>query len=338
VWSDCNRAGDVLTRNLGASVVGPKPTGSPAEFQKIAGELWGTGSGERTVGKSKIYAGMKVAEALTAQKVAPDFEYSKPQADTLVMFVHRKLTDGDAYWVNNRQKRAETLEASFRVTGKAPEIWHPDTGTTEPAGYRVENGRTIVPLKMDPNDAFFVVFRQAAAAPSRPLPRTIETAVATADGSWDVSFQPGRGAPAKVTLDRLASWTANSDSGVKYFSGTATYTKTITAGSDWLRTGASLWLDLGDVKNLAEVSVNGKPLGILWKPPFRVNIASAVKPGANTLEVKVTNLWVNRIVGDQQPGATEKFTYTSQRFYRANSPLLPSGLLGPVQIVRQAKQ
>jgi hypothetical protein len=252
--------------------------------------------------------------------------------------VHRRLADGEVYWVNNRQKRAETLETSFRVTGKAPEFWHADTGVVEPAGYRVVNGRTVVPLKMDPNDAFFVVFRKPAAAPSRALPQVVETPVATVEGGWDVSFQEDRGAPARITLNQLSSWSDNSDSGVKYFSGTATYTKAINAPADWFKTGAQLWLDLGDVKNLAEVSVNGKPLGVLWKPPFRADVTGSLKPGTNSVEIKVTNLWVNRIIGDQQPDVTQKYTYTAQRFYRANSKLLPSGLLSPVKVVRLVKQ
>jgi hypothetical protein len=153
-------------------------------------------------------------------------------------------------------------------------------------------------------------------------------------GSWDVAFQPNRGAPARISLDSLSSWSDNSVDGVKYFSGTGTYTKTIQASADWFKTGAKLWLDLGDVKNIAEVSVNGKPLGVLWKTPFRVDVTSALKSGANTLEIKVTNLWVNRLIGDQQPDVTKKYTYTAQQFYRADSPLLPSGLLGPVQFIR----
>jgi beta-galactosidase/beta-glucuronidase len=121
---------------------------------------------------------------------------------------------------------------------------------------------------------------------------------------------------------------------VKYFSGTATYSKTIQAPADWFKAGAKLWLDLGDVKNLAEITINGRPLGILWKTPFRMDVTSALKAGANTLEIKVANLWVNRLIGDEQPGATKKYTYTAVEFYRADSPLLPSGLIGPVRIVR----
>jgi len=125
---------------------------------------------------------------------------------------------------------------------------------------------------------------------------------------------------------------------VKYFSGTGSYTKTVQAPREWFRSGARLWLDLGDVKNIAEVSVNGKKLGTVWKPPFKIDVTSALKPGTNTLEVRVTNLWVNRLIGDQQPGATRKYTYTAQQFYRADSPLLPSGLLGPVRMVSAANR
>jgi hypothetical protein len=224
------------------------------------------------------------------------------------------------------------------VAGKAPELWHASTGKIEPASYRVANGRTVVPLRLDPYDAVFVVFRKPAAAPSRTLPEPVETAIAAVEGPWDVGFQPNRGAPAKVSLDKLSSWSENADTGVKYFSGTGTYSKTIQAPADWFQTGAQLWLDLGDVKNLAEVSVNGKPLGIVWKPPFRVDVTGALKPGANTMEIKVTNLWVNRLIGDQQPDVTKKYTYTAQQFYRADSPLLPSGLLGPVKLVRSASR
>src|SRR5207248_2779769 len=154
----------------------------------------------------------------------------------------------------------------------------------------------------------------------------------------DVSVQPERGAPTKITLDRLISWSENTDPGVKYFSGKGTYTKTIQAPADWFTPGARLWLDLGDVKNLAEVSVNGKPLGIVWKAPFRVEATGALKLGDNSITVAVTNLWVNRLIGDQQPDAARKYTFTTQRFYRASSPLLPSGLLGPVRVVRSETQ
>ena len=320
----------------GAAVVGLKPTGSPtnaddqAEFTRIADELWGAGAGERTVGKGRVFAGMTAADAVKALKLDPDFEYVKPQPDTLLMFVHRRVSDGEIYWVDNRHDREENVEVSFRVAGKAPELWHADTGVVEPASYRIVNGRTVVPLRLNGDDAVFVVFRKPANAPSRTVPEARQTDLATIDGSWDVAFQPNRGAPAKVTLDTLASWTDNADAGVKYFSGVATYTKTVQAPAAWFTPGAEIWLDLGDVKNVADVAVNGKPVAAAWRKPFRVNLTGALKAGANTLEVRVANVWVNRIIGDQQPGATKITTVQS---YRADSPLLPSGLLGPVRLV-----
>ncbi|MBS1859572.1 MAG: discoidin domain-containing protein [Acidobacteria bacterium] len=324
----------------GVAVAGPKPVDSPslsddqAEVRRIAGQLFGDGSGEHTSGKGKVYAGQTAGQALAAMKVAPDFTYAPPRTDSLYLFVHRTLPGAEIYWVDNRKDRAETLEASFREQGKEPEIWHAETGAIEPASYRIADGRTTVSLRFDPYGAAFVVFRKPAAQTSRQLPARVETPVATVEGAWDVAFQPDRGAPAKVQLDRLVSWTDNSDPGVKYFSGTGTYTKTVQAPADWFKTGAHLWLDLGEVKNLAEVTVNGKSAGVAWHAPFRVDVTGALKPGANTVEVKVVNLWVNRIVGDLQPGQTRKYTWTAMQYYRADSPLLPSGLLGPVRVIR----
>jgi hypothetical protein len=319
----------------GAVVVGPKPVDSPsladdqAEFRTIADTLWGAG-----VGKGKVFGDLTMAQALAALRVPPDFEYTRPREDTSLAYVHRALPDGELYWVVNGNERAESLEASFRVTGHAPELWHAVSGAVEPASYLVAGGRTIVPLCLEPDDAVFVVFRKATAAPARALPEPVETELATVAGPWDLAFQAGRGAPAETSLEKLSSWSESTDPGIKYFSGTATYTKTVQAPAEWFKTGAKLWLDLGDVKNLAEVTVNGQPLGVLWKTPFRVDVTPALKAGANTLEIKVANLWVNRLIGDKQPGVAKTYTYTAVEFYRADSPLLPSGLIGPVKIVR----
>ena len=323
----------------GASVAGEKPVGSPSlsddpqEFKTIADELWKNGKGESTVGKGKVYAGQTIAEVLTSLKVAPDFEYTKPQNTTNLMFVHRKLDDIDIYWVNNRNNNTENLEASFRVEGKTAEIWNPETGEIRPASYAIADKRTTVPLNLKPNDAVFVVFRKKAQSPSLTLQQPTETKLAVIDGRWNVSFQPHRGAPEQIVLNQLTSWSENTDPGVKYFSGTGSYTKTIQASADWFKEGSQVWLDLGSVKDLAEVLVNGKSLGIIWKTPFRMNVTDALKQGENALEVKVTNLWVNRLIGDQQAGVTNKITYTTMAFYQDNSPLFPSGLLGPVKIV-----
>ena len=317
----------------GATIGGVKPEKSPslrdnpAEFAAIVKEVWGAN-------RSNVLANQPLAQVLQARKIAPDFTSSKLQADSEMLFVHRRLADGEIYWVNNRKDRVEEIAATFRVTGKEAELWHPETGKTEPASYRIADGRTTVPLRLHPHEAVFVIFRKPATTQTRTLPKQVENFLATLDGAWDVQFQPDRGAPAKVTFDKLSSWTESADAGVKYFSGTASYTRTVNAPSDWFKVGARLWLDLGEVKDLAEVVINGQSLSIVWQKPFRIDITDALKPGANTVAIKVTNLWVNRLIGDQQPNVTKKYTFTTMPFYQANSPLLPSGLLGPVQLGR----
>ncbi len=321
----------------GAVVAGPKPADDPSladdqsEFRKLDDELFGDGTGVHKVGKGAVYAGESLADVFKTLGLAPNFDYTRPENDTEIRFVHRKLAGGDVYFVDSRNDRDETVDATFRVTGKAPELWHAETGESEPVSYKIADGRTTVPLHLEPWGAVFVVFRKSTSVASRTLPQPAETQLATVDGPWKVTFQPDRGAPASITLDTLSSWSANQDAGVKYFSGTATYTKTLQAPAGWFNKGAHLWIDLGAVKNLAEVAVNGKSLGIVWHAPFRVDATSALKPGANELTVKVTNAWVNRLIGDQQPGATQ-YTFADVHPYRANSPLLESGLLGPVQI------
>lgn len=326
--------------NAGAYVTGSKPVDTPSlsddrkEFRAIADQLWGTDVGVHSYGKGKVYSGLTLSEVLTTLKIAPDFEYPKPQNDTNLLFVHRALVDGEVYWVNNRNNRVETLDASFRVTGKAAELWYPETGRMVPASYGIVDGRTIVPMHLNPHEAVFVIFRRAATSQSRMLSKQIETTITIPDGEWIVNFQQDRGAPESLILNKLISWNESADPRVKYFSGTGTYTRRVNAQADWFNSGWRLWLDLGEVKNLAEVLVNGKSLGIVWKAPFRVDVTDAMKMGANTLEIKVTNLWVNRLIGDQQPNVSRKYSYTTMPFYRADSQLLPSGLMGPVKFVR----
>jgi hypothetical protein len=322
----------------GGVVAGRKPTDDPsladdqAEFRRLADELFGDGTGVHKVGKGAVYAGRGLADVFDALAVKPDFDYTKPESDTRVLFVHRRLADGDLYFVDNRSDRYEAVDATFRVSGRAPELWHAESGASEPASYRIRDGRTTVPLRLEPWGAVFVVFRRATSETSRTLPEVKETLLATVDGPWNVSFQSGRGAPSSIMLDSLSSWSDNLDAGVRYFSGTAAYAKTIVAPAGWFVTGGHLWIDLGDVKNLAEVTVNGKPLGIVWHTPYRVDATSELRAGANEVVIKVTNSWVNRLIGDQQPNAAVKYTFADIEPYKANSPLMPSGLLGPVRI------
>jgi hypothetical protein len=331
----------------GAVVVGNRPTDSPSladdevEFQRIANQLWGRKAapnhGMVRVGKGRVYAGASANDVLAALGVARDFEYTRPEPDANLMFVHRKLTDGDLYFVDNRSDRAENVNATFRVEGKAPELWDAASGETQPASYSIASGRTTVPLHLEPYGTTFVVFREPAKTASRTLPEEKETVIAGGDDSlnkdWFVGFAPNRGAPRTAPFDRLISWSESLDLGVRYFSGSATYTKAIVVPASAFSQGAHIWLDLGDVENIAEVFINGKYEGIVWKTPFRIDVTQALLPGSNQIVVKVTNLWVNRMIGDQQPWALRKYAFADFTPYKADSPLLPSGLLGPVRLL-----
>jgi len=195
----------------------------------------------------------------------------------------------------------------------------------------MQGDRTVVPLSLDPSDAVFVVFRKPATAGALQLAEPIRTELATLSGPWKVTFQSGRGAPAEATWDSLSSWTAQEDPGIRFFSGTASYHNELQAPAMWLTGNKRIELDLGAVGKLAQVLVNGQDLGILWKVPYRVDVTAALRRGANQIEIRVTNLWVNRLIGDRQSGATAVASTTFNP-YQADSPLIESGLLGPVTV------
>ena len=329
----------VLTRiaalvDAGATVIGDAPTGTPsladdpAAFQAIVRRLW-AGGAMTQVGSGRVVAGHDINAALRQLGITPDFDY-KPQPGSAVGFVHRLLDSGDLYFVSNRHPRAETIEARFRVIGRVPELWHAETGQVTPVSYRIEGAQTVVPLALEAGDAVFVVFREATTVTAKTFVPPVSRGVATLAGPWTVSFQSGRGAPATTTLATLAPLETSADPRIRYFSGVATYSSnfTLPAGT---RPGGALAIDLGRVGDIAEVRVNGIPVGTTWHAPYRVEIGAAVRPGKNSIEVRVANLWVNRLIGDAQPGAT-KITWTPLPTYRADAPLRPSGLIGPVTV------
>ncbi len=322
----------------GANVVGNKPVNTlslnddESEFQSIVNHLWADKHGINNIGKGKVYAGLTIEEALRDLQIQPDVIFSNTKPDSEMRFVYRSLGDQQIYWVNTTDKQGSSPKISFAIEGKEPEVWNPVTGEASKVTYSMENGRTEVSLNMDPEDALFIVFGNDTDIKSYKLPEKTETELITLTGDWTVTFQTDCGAPSEVVFSELTDWSTNSDTGIKYFSGTATYSKTIQTAEEWLSENSQIWIDLGDVKNLAEVYVNGQNLGITWKKPFKVNVTEALQQGGNTIDIKVTNLWINRIVGDLQPDVPEKYTFTPFPFFQSNSPLNPSGLLGPVKI------
>jgi hypothetical protein len=321
----------------GAVLVGKKPLGglgmqsTDEDVERIALELWGEGAAEgRRIGKGRVYTNL--AAALEAEQVRPDVSFDAQLADAELLTLHRRTDDADIYFVSNQSNVSQNVYARFRVEGRAPEVWRAETASIEAASYEQLPDGIRVPLSLAPHEAIFVVFRKLAAAAAWTARTVQRTTVASLDGPWRVSFEPGRGAPPAATFDRLISWPESSDPGIKYFSGAATYQMDLTAPRDWLGSGRRIELDLGDVRELAVVSVNGTRIATAWRPPYTVDITGALKKGKNRLEIEVVNLWPNRLIGDQQPGA-KPIASAPMSPYQASSALLPSGLLGPVKIV-----
>jgi hypothetical protein len=265
-------------------------------------------------------------------RIPKDVEFSRA-LDAKVSWIHRHAGDTDIYFVANNTDRKQDINVRFRVSGKEPELWHADTGEIERAEFTIADGRTIVPLRLAERESVFVVFRRATTSSEQTLSPPTVTTLATVDGPWAVSFSPNLGAPAKITLPKLESWITNMDEGVKYFSGTATYTKTMNVDRRWFRAGEKVLLNLGTVNDLAEISVNGKALGILWKSPYEVDVTSVLKPGTNKVEIKVTNQWSNRLIGDRTVAQDKRVLAETAPGFGPPPTLRDSGLLGPVTFV-----
>jgi hypothetical protein len=331
----------------GVTVVGPKPQRAPGltdyprcdeDVRKLADELWGTMDGqavkERRVGQGRIIGGRSLQEVLSADGVPPDLECKAAAKDANLDFIHRTGPGAEIYFVSNQLNRPESAACLFRVSGRQPEIWDAVTGQRwDATDWREEGGRTVVPLEFAPRQSWFVVFRHAATPPARRAPNSpvLETVQELA-GPWTVRFDPKWGGPDSVVFDKLEDWAKRPEEGIRHYSGRATYHRTFDLPEALRPPGRTVYLDLGTVKNVAEVRLNGRNLGVVWTAPWRVETTGAVKPTGNALEIDVVNLWPNRLIGDARLPKEKRFTVTNVRKFKPDSPLLPSGLLGPVTL------
>jgi len=293
-------------------------------------------------------------DVFASEKLKPDFE-----GDGLKC-IHRRAEDVDLYFVANTKPERVKRECTFRIAGKTPELWDPETGEVFALpGVRQTENRATATLHFEPAQSWFVIFRGRATAPrAERNPFPVWKDVQDISGSWSLSFDPAWGMKKSVTLDALNSWSKHSDPLVKYYSGTATYRKVFNIPKSHISNGSSrLCLDLGHVEVMARVKLNGKDCGIAWKPPYRVDIAGAIVSGQHELEIEGVYTWVNRMIGDEQlpldaqwkdwetlvawpdwfkagrPSPTGRYTFTTARHYKKDSRLVPSGLLGPVRIL-----
>jgi hypothetical protein len=333
----------------GATVSGPRPDASPSlsghpqaddEVRELAAAIWGDLDGVsrtvRFVGEGKVIWGRSPDEILRLMKVPKDFEFGGGRPGVELSWLHRRAGETDIYYVANLTDERQDLEARFRVAGREAELWRPDTGASEPASFSSRGDLTEVTLRLEPREMVFVVFPRQAATRARAVTAPAPATVATLAGAWQVRFPPSLGAPAEITLPALQSWTKHAEDGVRYFSGTATYTKSVDAPREWFRAGSKTLLDLGRVADTAEVLINGRSLGILWKPPYRIDVTGTLRAGRNEITIRVTNQWTNRILGDRVVPAERRVlsTVAGGRGGGAAEPA-ESGLLGPVTVVLQ---
>ncbi len=315
------------------------------------------------------------AQSVGAEGKGPGLAQQKQMPTDGINWIHRRINDAEVYFIANAQYRAVEAQCAFRATGMIPELWDPADGTIRALPeYRQEGVRTIVPLRFDPAGSMFVVFRKTQEGSSNAQAGTrgrknfpAFKQVMEISGPWEVAFDPKWGGPEKASFQMLEDWTKRSEEGIKFYSGTAVYRKSFTVDQAALRDSRlAIYINLGDVREIAEVTLNGKALGVLWKPPFQVNVRGALRPGANKLEVRVTNLWPNRMIGDEQypddctPDGSwrtgkipawpdwvlknqprpepRRLTFSTTKYFTKDAPLIPSGMLGPVQLQAEAAE
>jgi len=323
----------------GATVVGPRPQHDPGlkdypqcdeEVRSIADELWG-GSGP-----GQVIWGKSVRDVLAADRLSPDFNYDERTGS--LDFIHRTTGDAEIYFVVNRNDREDRANCTFRVKGKQPERWDPIHGTMyELASFTPVAEGTTVALKLAPHESCFVVFRKPVETSVSTETRSSRndptwSAAQSLEGPWTVQFDARWGGPATTVFAGLTDWIQSRDERIRYYSGKATYRKSFDLTKPILA-GQRVLLDLGTVKNIAAVRLNGVDLGVVWTAPWQVEISRALKLTGNALEIDVVNLWPNRLIGDKYLPAAKRFTRTNIAL-KDDARLLPSGLLGPVIILR----
>lgn len=363
----------------GAVIIGKGPTSSPSlvnypdcdeKLVEISKEIWGNAGNPKKLtysnyGKGTVITGGEadkldgqlypyyetVASILKKLNYTEDFTAEGP-----VRYTHRTNADWDIYFVSNITAHLINFESSFRTTKGAPEIWDAVTGKMISLNHFTRGmQQTSMRLKLHAYESCFVVFSKDFKWKAIPGNTIVKAdTVSKLNYNWDVSFDPKWGGPEHTEFKELKDWTQMSDLGIKYYSGIATYTKTFVVNKISQQKDAHIYLDLGEVKNMARVTLNGKDVGVVWTAPWRIDVTSELQRGNNSLKVEIANLWANRLIGDEKlpydgprngkwpdwllngkPRPSKRYTFTTTGQYSANSPLQVSGLLGPVSIIKE---
>lgn len=354
--------------NQGALITGEKPQKAIGESKALADKLWDEGKIVSTPPLEILQSQNIIPDFDYPDKESARLDYhhkSQPMLD----YIHYKKGDLDFYFVRNVHDRQISRLCSFRQQDKTPELWDPVTGEVIPVSiYNQTEERIKIPITLAPYGSYFIVFNNKSTEPHysavkssshSPLleytPEGIQFLEAgdytlTSDskedkiqqsvksfnieGAWNVSFNKDMGGPESATFPELISWTKSAEEGIKFYSGSATYTKTFTY--DESSDNGRVYLNLGEVSKVADVWLNDEPLGITWTKPYRYEVTELIKAGENKLRIEVINTWSNRIIGDLT--SKKKYTKTnltqrgSRELLWTETPLIESGLLGPVNI------
>jgi hypothetical protein len=330
----------------GAVVWGPKPASSPSlqgfpnadlEVKKLAEEIWGNTDEKKAqvhrLGKGMVINGMEIQEALKLIKLIPDCKITPKVAGSNILFTHRNLPEAEVYFISNQEDRTVEFSAEFRTTGYLPQLWNPVDGSVRDLPQFTQTAQvTTLQLSLAGAESAFIVFRKKALSGSgAKLNYPTTKATLPIKNPWSVSFDAAMRGPAKPVIFReLSDWSTNSNDSIRYYSGAAIYHNTIKMSG--LKAGQQIYLNLGKLTAIAKVSINGIALGGAWTPPYRVDVSKAIKNGENTIEVKVVNTWVNRLIGDSKLPINKRRTWLDYNPYTPTSKLEPAGLLGPVSI------
>jgi hypothetical protein len=347
----------------GATVIGRKPERTTSlknfpecdeEVKSIASELWGDIDGEKifsnAYGEGKVYWGKSVKEVLEEMDVKKDLSVEGiDNSNYIIDFIHRKTENEEIYFISNSSKEQQDITCTFRVPSKMiPELWDAESGliqrevnfTRNPDGITME-------LILDPLASRFVVFRKKSKGQNDPDLRfdlqygyenpKVEGSnhqMIDISDNWHIQFDPEMGGPPELELQKLYSWSDMEEDGIKYYSGTASYSRSFKISKDYLNQHTSVFLDFEDIQEIARVIVNGQDCGIIWTPPFRKEISKHLISGENKITIMVANTWKNRIIGDKRNPGGPQFTSTNVKYkFSPNAALLPSGLIGRAQII-----
>lgn len=258
---------------------------------------------------------------------------SSSDYDDKIAYSHRVDGNTDVYFISNQDSVAKDLQVSCRVAGRVPEIWDAVAGTTKPAAeWKIVNGRTVVAVHLNMDDSKFIVFRKKTSDTQKTQSVSKWNTIKTLDGAWNLTFDASVGGPKNnVVFARLKSWTTEKDSAIRFYSGQVVYKKTFVVN----KLDKNIFLNLGNVANIASIKINGKDCGIAWRFPYRLDVADALKKGRNTIEISVANTWHNRIELDQTLPEFSRITWTTSPIELTGDSLLESGLLGPVDLEKE---